>query len=34
MEKVIYKTLAECEAAIKTLIAIGVGIPDWDGKTT
>ena len=29
MEKVIYKTLAECEAAIKTLIAIGVGIPDW-----
>lgn len=32
MEKVIYKTLAECEAAIKTLIAIGVGIPDWMEK--
>ena len=29
MEKVIYKTLAECEAAINTLKVIGVTIPDW-----
>ena len=29
MEKVTYQTLAECEAAINTLRAIGVAIPDW-----
>lgn len=32
MEQVIYKTLAECEAAIKTLNAIGVSIPAWMEK--
>lgn len=32
MEKVIYKTLAECEAAINTLNAIGIDIPDWMEK--
>ena len=32
MEKVIYKTLAECEAAINTLKVIGVAVPDWMEK--
>ncbi len=29
MNKVVYKTLAECEAAIKALKAVGVEVPDW-----
>ena len=32
MEKVIYKTLAECEAAINTLKVIGVPVPNWMEK--
>lgn len=32
MEKVIYKTLGECEAAIKTLKAIGIDVPEWMEK--
>lgn len=32
MEQVIYKTLVECEAAIKTLEVIGVPIPSWMEK--
>ena len=32
MGKVIYKTLAECEAAINTLKTLGVDIPDWMEK--
>ncbi len=29
MSKVIYKTLPECEAAISTLKALGMTVPDW-----
>lgn len=32
MKQVIYKTKAECVAAIKTLEAIGVDIPVWMEK--